>query len=100
MVWAHIGLERFSHPVHFRGPVTVEGGSGRLIDGRAKPFASIHPETLSQLSILERPMAVLTIENYASFNRQVREIEDGSLVVYIGGFPAAGVTLPLWLNPA
>jgi hypothetical protein len=28
--------------------------------------------------------AILTIENYASFNRQVREIEDGSLVVYTG----------------
>ncbi|MDF0499036.1 Wadjet anti-phage system protein JetD domain-containing protein [Bradyrhizobium yuanmingense] len=38
-----------------------------------------------------RPTAVLTIENYASFNRQVREIEDGSLVVYTGGFPAVGV---------
>lgn len=91
VVWAHIGLERFSHPVHLKGPVAVEGTSGRMVDGRAKPFASIHPEMLSQLLVLERPTAVLTIENYASFNRQVREIEDGSLVVYIGGFPAAGV---------
>jgi hypothetical protein len=91
VVWTHIGLERFSHPVHLKGPVAVEGSGGRLIDGRAKPFASIHPEMLSQLLILERPTAVLTIENYASFNRQVREIEDGSLVVYTGGFPAAGV---------
>ncbi|WP_407180439.1 Wadjet anti-phage system protein JetD domain-containing protein [Bradyrhizobium sp. STM 3562] len=91
VVWAHIGLERFSHPVHLKGPVAVEGEKGRLIDGRASPFASIHPEMLSRLSVLERPTAVLTIENYASFNRQVREIEDGSLVVYTGGFPAAGV---------
>ncbi|MFK4492525.1 hypothetical protein ABIA45_007603 [Bradyrhizobium sp. USDA 336] len=91
VVWAHIGLERFSHPVHLRGPVAVEGAGGFLIDGRAKPFASIHPEMLYQLSVLERPTAVLTIENYASFNRQAREIEDGSLVVYTGGFPAAGV---------
>jgi hypothetical protein len=92
VVWAHIGLERFSHPVHIRGPVAVEGAAGCLVDGRAKPFASIHPEMVSQLAILARPTAILTIENYASFNRQVREIEDGSLVVYIGGFPAAGVT--------
>ncbi|WLA85198.1 Wadjet anti-phage system protein JetD domain-containing protein [Bradyrhizobium elkanii] len=91
VVWAHIGLERFSHPVHLKGPVAVTGASERLIDGRAKPFASIHPEMISQLRVLERPTAVLTIENYASFNRQVREIEDGSLVVYTGGFPAAGV---------
>jgi hypothetical protein len=91
VIWTHIGLERFSHPVHLKGPVAVEGPSGRLVDGRAKPFASIHPEVLSQLSISECPAAILTIENYASFNRQVREIEDGSLVVYTGGFPAAGV---------
>ncbi|WP_311966823.1 Wadjet anti-phage system protein JetD domain-containing protein [Bradyrhizobium australiense] len=69
----------------------MDGASGRVVDGRAKPFASIHPEMLSQLSVLVRPTAILTIENYASFNRQVREIEDGSLVVYTGGFPAAGV---------
>jgi Uncharacterized protein conserved in bacteria C-term(DUF2220)/Uncharacterized protein conserved in bacteria N-term (DUF3322) len=91
VVWSHVGLERFSHPVHLRGPVAVEGPTGRLVDGNAKPFASIHAEMLPQLSVLETPTAILTIENYASFNRQVREIEDGSLVVYTGGFPSAGV---------
>lgn len=91
VVWSHVGLERFSHPVHLKGPVVLEGPTGRLIDGNAKPFASIHPEMLPQLSVLETPAAVLTIENYASFNRQVREIEDGSLIVYTGGFPSAGV---------
>ncbi|MCA1436795.1 hypothetical protein I6F33_28010 [Bradyrhizobium sp. BRP20] len=91
VVWAHIGLERFSHPVHLKGPVAVEGARGRLVDGSAKPFASIHPEMLSQLAILEPPTAILSIENYASFNRQVREIEDGSLVVYTGGFPTAAI---------
>lgn len=91
VVWAHIGLERFSHPVHLKGPVVVEGPNGRLVDGNVKPFASVHPEMLPQLSVSKPPTAILTIENYASFNRQVREIEDGSLVVYTGGFPAAGV---------
>ncbi|WLA64911.1 Wadjet anti-phage system protein JetD domain-containing protein [Bradyrhizobium diazoefficiens] len=91
VVWAHIGLERFSHPVHLKGPVAVDGPDGSLVDGRARPFASIHPEMLPQLSLLQAPAAILTVENYASFNRQVREIEDGSLVVYTGGFPAAGV---------
>ena len=91
VVWAHIGLERYSHPVHLKGPVFVEGPTGRLVDGNAKPFASVHPDMLPQLSVMEIPAAILTIENYASFNRQVREIDDGSLVVYTGGFPAAGV---------
>jgi hypothetical protein len=36
---------------------------------------------VAALSLLEAPTAILTVENYASFNRQVREIEDGSLVV-------------------
>jgi hypothetical protein len=46
---------------------------------------------LLSLKIARVPAFVLTIENYASFNRQVREIESDGLVVYLGGFPAAGV---------
>jgi hypothetical protein len=91
VVWSHAGLERFSHPVHLKGPVAVTGPAGVLVDGNVKPFASVHPDMLSQLAVLVTPPAILTIENYASFNRQVREIEDGSLVVYTGGFPSAGV---------
>ena len=90
-VWSHIGLERFSHPVHLRGPVRIDTEARILVDCSAKPFASIHPEMLSWLKLTEAPMAILTIENFASFNRQVREIDDGCLVVYTGGFPSAGV---------
>lgn len=91
IIWSHIGLERFSHPVHLKGPIVVEGPRGRLVDGKAKPFVSVHQEMFTELGFLEIPAAILTIENYASFNRQVREIEDGSLVVYTGGFPSAAV---------
>jgi Wadjet anti plasmid transformation system JetA-like protein/uncharacterized protein DUF3322 len=90
-VWALIGLDRFSHPIHVSGPVRISDQTGILVNGTVKPFASIHPEMLPNLEITETPSAILTVENYASFNRQVREIEDGSLVVYTGGFPAAGV---------
>jgi hypothetical protein len=91
VIWTSIGLERYSHPVHLKGPVIVEGPTGFLVDGIATPFASIHPEMLLSLKIARVPAFVLTIENYASFNRQVREIESDGLVVYLGGFPAAGV---------
>ncbi len=37
------------------------------------------------LRTLPRSRAVLTIENYASFNRHVRETSDGALTVYVGG---------------
>jgi hypothetical protein len=91
VVWTHIGLERFAHPVHLRGPVQIQGETGVLLVGTAKPFASVHPEMLPQITVVETPLAILTIENYASFNRQVREIDDGTLVIYTGGFPSAGV---------
>jgi hypothetical protein len=90
-IWAGIGLERFSHPVHLRGPVEVEGRAGVLVDGRATPFASVHPEMLPLLKLSAQPDFLLTIENYASFNRQVREIASDGLIVYLGGFPSAGV---------
>jgi hypothetical protein len=91
-VWSHIGLERFSHPIHLKGCLVVEDEDGVLVDGRGEPFASIHAEMLPKMRIAGRPSAVLTIENYASFNRHVRETSDGALVVYVGGFPSTAVT--------
>jgi hypothetical protein len=90
-VWSRIGLERFRHPVHIRGDVIAEDERGVLVDGRAKPFASFHPELASLLKVRTQPSLLLTIENYASFNRYAREIADGSLVVYTAGFASAGV---------
>ncbi len=69
----------------------MEGRAGVLVDGSATPFASIHPEMLPLLKVSAHPNFLLTIENYASFNRQVREIENDGLIVYLGGFPSAGV---------
>lgn len=91
IVWERIGLERFGHPVHLRGPITIEDSKGTLVDGRAKPFASVHPEMLPLLKLSAQPALLLTIENYASFNRYVREIDDGALVIYTGGFASVGV---------
>lgn len=91
IIWAHIGLDRYPHPVHLRGPIVAETQQGILVDGRGKPFASIHPEMLLFLRLTGVPSYILTIENYASFNRHVRELEDGGLVFYTGGFASAGV---------
>lgn len=90
-VWQRIGLERFAHPVHLRGPLRCEDVDGILVDGRSRPFASIHPESATLLKLVSRPRYVLSIENYASFNRYVREIDDDGLVLYTGGFASAGV---------
>jgi hypothetical protein len=90
-VWNRIGLERFSHPVHVKGCVVAEDAQGVLVHGRAVPFASFHPDMTPLLKLCGQPRAILTIENYATFNRYVREIDDGTLVVYTGGFASAGV---------
>ena len=90
-VWQQIGLERFPHPVHLHGPLRCEDTSGILVDGRSRPFASVHPELVTSLNLTARPRYVLSIENYASFNRYVREIDDDGLVLYTGGFASAGV---------
>jgi hypothetical protein len=89
-IWNRIGLERFKHPVHVKGDVFAEDDQGVLVDGRAKPFASFHPEVASLLKLRKQPSLLLTIENYASFNRYAREIADGSLVIYTGGFASTG----------
>ncbi|TWS99844.1 Wadjet anti-phage system protein JetD domain-containing protein [Reyranella sp. CPCC 100927] len=90
-VWTCIGLDRYPHPVHLRGPLLIEDGQRVLVDGMGKPFASIHPEMLSLLKLALPPPYILTIENYASFNRHVRELDDGGLVIYTGGFASVGV---------
>jgi hypothetical protein len=97
-VWARIGLDRYPHPVHLRGPILVRNAAGVLVDGQGKPFASIHPEMLPFLKSAGVPSYILTIENYASFNRHVRELEDGGLAIYTGGFASAGVVAILtWI---
>jgi hypothetical protein len=90
-IWSRIGLDRYPHPVHLHGPVLVQDAEGLLVDGRAKPFASIHPEMFPYMKLASTPAYVLTIENYASFNRHARELDDGGLVVYTGGFASAAV---------
>lgn len=90
-IWQRLGLERFAHPVHLRGPLLVQDQERILVDARVRPFASVHPELLTGLRLTAQPSFLLTIENFASFNRYVREIEDGSLVIYTGGFPSKAI---------
>lgn len=91
LVWEQIGLERYSHPVHVHGPLVAQDDAGILVNGQAKPFASVHPDLFPFLRLSAQPSLLLTIENYASFNRYVREVDDGALVIYTGGFASAAV---------
>lgn len=56
-------------------------------------FVGTPAECVGRISLYERPTYLLTIENFASFVRYVREIGHGDdgLVIYSGGFPSRPV---------
>ncbi|GAB3444435.1 Wadjet anti-phage system protein JetD domain-containing protein [Insolitispirillum peregrinum] len=80
-----IGLEKFPHPV------LVQGCFDHPVIGtvQAVPYLGFPLDMItSGLRALPPPAYVLTIENFASFNRYVREIEDQGLIIYTNGFPS------------
>ncbi len=87
-----LGIEKFLQPVMIAGPLYIDGM--RISD--ALPYFGIPGGSIDRIDItLMRPhvKAVLTIENFASFNRQVTEVADRSvLTIYTGGFPSKSVT--------
>ena len=83
------GILKHPQPCLLAGAVTYRGAPLP-----ADPFLGIAPEMIDGIGVAARPRWILTIENLASFNRQVREAADGGVVVYTGGFPSDAA---LWL---
>lgn len=80
-----LGLEKFPHLVTLAGPLPALGAAA----GRAVPGA-LHPELIAALDPVEIADLV-TIENYASFNRYIREaMGPRDVVLYTGGWPGRG----------
>jgi hypothetical protein len=90
-VLAALGLEKFSTPVLLRCQMSV-AGVGTI---RALPYVGIPEEWIAALSLVEQPSYLMTVENLASFNRYTREVRDGGLVVYTGGYPSRTVVRAL-----
>ena len=88
-----LGLEKFPPPVFIRGPVRLRYG---LVAANAhdwdltplRPYVAIAPDAVHAVHVDAAPPYLLTIENLASFQRHVREVADGGLVLYTAGFPA------------
>jgi hypothetical protein len=78
------GIEKFPQPVLLRGSLMLPGGA--RLDGW--PYVGVPPEWLDMLAVADQPEYLLVIENLASFNRHVREVDDAGIVLYSGGFPA------------
>lgn len=79
----YFGVNRMPHPCLIAGPITYKGN--RL---PTEPYVGIAPEMTAYLGADGDPAWLLTVENLASFNRQVREAAEGGIIIYTGGFPS------------
>lgn len=85
-VFAALGLERFSPPLLLSGRFLLGG----ISVAPSLPYLGIAPSSLTAISFDRRPDYVLTIENFASFNRHVLEadVDRLGLTLYVGGYPS------------
>jgi hypothetical protein len=86
-VLAAMGIEKFPQPVLIRGPLAT--GDGVAV--RAEPYLGIPPDWAGAFGLSRAVPYVLVVENLASFNRHCREIGDGGVVLFSGGFPSRAV---------
>lgn len=83
-----LGLEKFPPPLFIKGPLILDYSDVQWDLTPLRPYVALSPDAVSHV----RPSApvhyLLTIENLASFQRHVREIQDQGVVIYTAGFPA------------
>ena len=84
--FAALGLERFSPPLLLSGRFLLDGVSV----APSLSYLGIAPSAMMAVSFDRRPDYVLTIENFASFNRHVLEadVDRLGLTLYVGGYPS------------
>jgi hypothetical protein len=87
-----LGLSKFPHPVLFKGPITILSRGVKFECAKVRPYIGFPPQAVDSLEFPSSPSYLLTIENLASFNRHVAEVEDEGLVLYTGGFPSSNKT--------
>ncbi len=80
---AEFGIKPFPQACLLAGPVAYKGTALPT-----EPYIGTAPEMTAHLGVTTAPDWLLTVENLASFNRQVREAPGGGIVVYTGGFPS------------
>lgn len=82
---ASAGIKRMPQPILVHGAVSLEAQPFP-----AMPYVGIPTDCVGSLHLLAKPDYVLTIENFTSFVRHVREIprSERALVIYSGGFPS------------
>jgi hypothetical protein len=82
-----LGLEKFAPPLLLSGRLDFDTAELSLA---APTYFGIPPAEASRLRLKRQPRYVLTIENFASFNRHVIEADPDrcGLTIYVGGYPS------------
>jgi hypothetical protein len=82
-----LGLEKFAQPLLLSG--RIDFGTAEL-SLAAPTYFGIPPGEACRLRLKEKPRYLLTIENFASFNRHITEADSErcGLTVYVGGYPS------------
>jgi Uncharacterized protein conserved in bacteria C-term(DUF2220) len=82
-----LGLEKFAPPLLLSGRIDFASAELSL----APPaYFGVPPGEVHRLHLKETPRYLLSIENFASFNRHVIEAdgERAGLTIYVGGYPS------------
>ena len=87
-VLATFGVARMPQPLLLSGPLKLDG-----VPIPSTGYFGVPPEEGDRVGLARPVIYTLTIENYASFIRHVREIntDRAGLIIYTGGFPARPV---------
>jgi hypothetical protein len=82
-----LGLEKFAPPMLLAGRIDFDGADLSLV---RSAYFGIPPADVHLVRLREKPRYVLTVENFASFNRHVIEAdaERCGLTIYVGGYPS------------
>jgi hypothetical protein len=82
---ASAGIRRLPQPILLHGDVSLDG-----LPFPAMPYVGIPTDCAGGIGLLAKPDYVLTIENFTSFVRHIREVarSERAVVIYSGGFPS------------
>ncbi len=83
-----LGLEKFPPPLFIKGPLALDYGGVSWDLTPLRPYVALSPDAIAEIRPTTQIPYLLTVENLASFQRHVREVQDSALVIYTAGFPA------------
>jgi hypothetical protein len=82
-----LGVERFAPPLLIGGRVDLAGAD---LSNTTPLYLGLPPKEAERIRFRQPPAYLLTIENFASFNRHLLEADPGRLgtTIYVGGYPS------------